>query len=102
MCYTEGTETEGDMTLSDEELDVICEFNETGMCTWVANDKVLTEFDPFYVCAWGYQDQSDTSGQKHLVWMTISGASTSLTRTLKTRTTAMELIDRIREIKKRH
>lgn len=101
LCYTEGTVAEREIVLS-ESLDVICEINEHGTCTWVSTDKVLTEFDPFYVCAYGYQDQSDQNGAKHLVWLTIAGATTSLTRTYTTAKDALALIDRIRQIKKRH
>lgn len=86
--------------MSDSGLEVDCTMNEHGTCTWVSTEKVLTEFDPFYICAYGYQDQSDQNGGKHLVWLTISGASTSLSRTYKTRTEAMTLLDRIRQVKK--
>lgn len=86
--------------MTDGSMEVVCSPNEHGTWTWVSTDKVITEFDPFYVCAYGYQNQSGESGEKHLVWMTLSGASTSLTRTYNSGAEAMALIDRIRQAKK--
>ena len=79
----------------------LCTPNADGMVTWVSDTKVITEFDPFYVCAWGYHDLSDEDGSKHQIWMTLSGA-TSLSRTYKRRNDAMVTLGRIRMIKKRH
>ena len=82
--------------------DVLCSLNENGIATWVSNEKAITEFDPFFICAYGYQDQSDQSGPRHLIWCSIAGAPNSLTRTFTKREDAMSLLDRIRQLKKRH
>ena len=84
-----------------EVVEATCVPNVDGMITWCSDTKVITEFDPFFVCAWGYNDLSDEAGGKHQVWMTISGA-TSLARTYKRREDAMLLMERIRVIKKRN
>lgn len=88
------------MSVTDGGMEVVCAPNEHGTYTWVSTDKVLTEFDPFFICAYGYQNQSDASGSKYLVWMTLAGASASLTRTLSTGDEAMALINLIRQAKK--
>jgi hypothetical protein len=88
--------------LSEAQLEVLCQINEHGTCTWVSTDKVVTEFDPFFICAYGYQDQSDQNGAKHFVWLTLAGATASLTRSFTDAKDAMELLNRIRQVKKRH
>ena len=84
----------------DGALEVYCKPNEHGTYTWVSTDKVVTEFDPMFICAYGYQNQSDASGSKHLVWMTLAGATTSLTRTYNTGAEAHALLNLIRQAKK--
>lgn len=81
-------------------MKVVCAPNEHGTYTWVSTDKVVTEFDPFFICAYGYQDQTDATGPKWLVWMSLAGASQSLTRTFDNGAAAHELLDLIRQAKK--
>ena len=86
----------------DQPIDVLCEMNLYGTCTWVSNDTVTTEFDPFFIVAYGYQDQTDAEGNKHFIWMTLAGAAQSLTRTFSSKADAIELLGKIRILKRKH
>ncbi len=83
-------------------IDVLCKMNENGLCTWISSDKAITEFDPFFICAYGYQDQSGTNGESHLIWVSIAGAPSTLQKFFPKRSDAMTLLDQLRQLKKRH
>lgn len=102
MCYTEGQRSELENALSSDGLDIICEQNENGTYTWVSDEKAITEFDPMFICAYGYQDNSDTSGPKHVIWMTLAGFQTTLTRIYNNRIEAMALLGKVRKAKRIH
>ncbi len=88
--------------MSDQMPEVLCEMNEYGTYTWVHTDKVLTEFDPWFIVAYGYQNTTDADGEKHVVWMTLSGAQTSLSRTVTSKDDAMSLLNKIRKAKRKN
>ncbi len=88
--------------MSEHSPEVLGEMNEYGTYTWVSTDKIITEIDPFFIVAYGYQDQTGADGSKHLIWMTLSGATQSLTKTFSKQSDALALLKRIREAKRTH
>ena len=88
--------------LSEQSPAVLGEMNQYGTYTWVSTDKIITEIDPFFIVAYGYQDQTGPDGEKHLIWLTLSGATQSLTKTYAKQSDAFDLLKRIREAKRTH